>query len=70
MLKQAVHGFDEGVASVVEHVARDRAEAIFDRRGQLLERLESAAPSPAQPAAQVGRGKVLVVVSPAPEFDS
>ena len=49
LLEQAVHGFDKGVRSVVDHSPHDGLGALGDRAGHLLERFESAAPGPAQP---------------------
>ena len=51
LLQQTVHRLDEGVGSVVDHSPNDGLGALGDCPSQLLERLESASPGPAQPGA-------------------
>ena len=62
LLQQPVHRLDEGVAAVIDHAAHHRVEPLLERGGQLLERLEPAAPRPAQPGPEVGCGLFDAVV--------
>lgn len=58
----AVHGLDESVAAVIEHVSHHRVEASLQGGYQSLERFESAAASPGQQCLQLGTGRLGVVV--------
>lgn len=69
LLQQAVHRLDEGVAAVIGHAAHHGVEPVLQGAGQLLERLEPAAPSPAQPGPQFRGGLIGVVVFPGARID-
>ena len=62
LLQQAVHGFHEGVAAVIHHPPHHGVEALLERGGQFLERLEPASTRPTQPGPQIGGGLGLAVV--------
>jgi len=47
LLQLTVHGFHEGIAAVIHHPPHDGVEALLERGGQFLERLEPASSRPA-----------------------
>ena len=56
LLQQAVHRLHVGVAAVIQHAAHHPIEALLQRSGQLLERIEPTVPGPAEPAQQIRFG--------------
>jgi hypothetical protein len=44
LLRQPVHGLDEGVAAVIGHAAHHRAEVLLDGGDEFLEWFEPTAP--------------------------
>ena len=61
-LQQPVHGFDEGVAAVIEHAAHHRVKVSLQGVGQPFEGVESTAPRPRYPGLQLGAGQLGLVV--------
>ena len=53
LLQQTVHGLHISIAAVVQHAAHHPIDALLERAGQLLERLEPTAPGPTDPAQQI-----------------
>jgi len=69
LLQQAVHGFDEGVAAVLEHASHNRIEVARQRGTQPFERVQSAAPRPDDPAPKVTGGRGRIAVQPGLRVD-
>jgi len=62
LLHEAVHGFDECIAAVVEHAAHDGVEVRFQGCGQALEGGKAAAPHPRDPFLELDGGQAGLVV--------